>query len=138
MGELRGGGRASEGLGLVAWPMVGFEADDALATAAAGFAAAPGVEEVLVCTPDKDLAQCVRGERVVCFDRLRRRRLDEVGVVGKFGVPPASIPDWLALVGDDADGIPGLERWGAKSASAGPACYRHLEGIPDDATNWDA
>jgi 5'-3' exonuclease len=129
--------RASQALGLVTWPMVEFEADDALATAAARFADAPGVEEVLVCTPDKDLAQCVRGERVVCFDRLRRRRLDEVGVVGKFGVPPASIPDWLALVGDDADGIPGLERWGAKSASAVLAWYRHLEGIPDDERSWE-
>jgi 5'-3' exonuclease len=129
--------RASQALGLVTWPMVEFEADDALATAAARFADAPGVEEVLLCTPDKDLAQCVRGERVVCFDRLRRRRLDEVGVVGKFGVLPASIPDWLALVGDDADGIPGLERWGAKSAATVLARYRHLEGIPDDERNWE-
>jgi 5'-3' exonuclease len=129
--------RATQALGLVTWSMVEFEADDALATAAARFADAPGVEEVLLCTPDKDLAQCVRGERVVCFDRLRRRRLDEVGVVGKFGVPPASIPDWLALVGDDADGIPGLERWGAKSASAVLARYRHLEGIPDDERSWE-
>jgi 5'-3' exonuclease len=129
--------RASQALGLVTWPMVEFEADDALATAAARFADAPGVEEVLLCTPDKDLAQCVRGDRVVCFDRLRRRRLDEVGVVGKFGVTPASIPDWLALVGDDADGIPGLERWGAKSASTVLARYRHLEGIPDDERRWE-
>jgi 5'-3' exonuclease len=129
--------RATQALGLVTWSMVEFEADDALATAAARFADAPGVEEVLLCTPDKDLAQCVRGERVVCFDRLRRRRLDEVGVVGKFGVPPASIPDWLALVGDDVDGIPGLERWGAKSASAVLARYRHLEGIPDDERSWE-
>jgi 5'-3' exonuclease len=129
--------RATQALGLVTWPMVEFEADDALATAAARFADAPGVEEVLLCTPDKDLAQCVRGERVVCFDRLRRRRLDEVGVVGKFGVLPASIPDWLALVGDDADGIPGLERWGAKSAATVLARYRHLEGIPDDERNWE-
>jgi 5'-3' exonuclease len=129
--------RATQALGLVTWSMVEFEADDALATAAARFADAPGVEEVLVCTPDKDLAQCVRGERVVCFDRLRRRRLDEVGVVGKFGVPPASIPDWLALVGDDADGIPGLDRWGAKSAAAVLAQYRHLERIPDDERIWE-
>jgi 5'-3' exonuclease len=129
--------RATQALGLVTWPMVEFEADDALATAAHRFADAPGVEEVLLCTPDKDLAQCVRGDRVVCFDRLRRRRLDEDGVVGKFGVLPASIPDWLALVGDEADGIPGLERWGAKSASAVLARYRHLEAIPDDEGRWE-
>ncbi|HXB53812.1 MAG TPA: 5'-3' exonuclease H3TH domain-containing protein [Vicinamibacteria bacterium] len=129
--------RAAQALGLVTWPMVEFEADDAMASAAARFADLPGVEEVLLCTPDKDLAQCVRGEHVVCFDRLRRRRLDEVGVMGKFGVLPASIPDWLALVGDDADGIPGLERWGAKSASAVLARYRHLEGIPDDERDWE-
>ncbi|HWW94365.1 MAG TPA: 5'-3' exonuclease H3TH domain-containing protein [Vicinamibacteria bacterium] len=129
--------RATQALGLVTWPMVEFEADDALATAAHRFADAPDVEEVLICTPDKDLAQCVRGDRVVCFDRLRRRRLDEDGVVGKFGVLPASIPDWLALVGDEADGIPGLERWGAKSASAVLARYRHLEAIPDDEGRWE-
>jgi 5'-3' exonuclease len=129
--------RATEALGVVTWPMVEFEADDALATAAARFADAPGVAEVLICSPDKDLTQCVRGSRVVCFDRLRRRLLDEAGVVEKFGVPPASIPDWLALVGDDADGIPGLERWGARSAAAILARYHRLEAIPDDENTWD-
>jgi 5'-3' exonuclease len=128
---------AARALGLVVWPMVEFEADDALATAAARFAALPEVERVYLCTPDKDLAQCVRGERVVGLDRMRRRTLDEAGVVEKFGVGPASIPDWLALVGDSADGIPGVERWGEKSASAVLARYLHLEAIPDDAARWE-
>jgi 5'-3' exonuclease len=128
---------AVRALGLVAWPMVELEADDALASAAARFAEVPGVEQVLLCTPDKDLAQCVRGWRVVGFDRMRRRLLDEDGVREKFGVPPASIPDWLALVGDSADGIPGLPRWGEKSASAVLARYGRLEAIPDDAARWE-
>jgi 5'-3' exonuclease len=128
---------AARALGLVVWPMVEFEADDALATAAARFAALPEVERVYLCTPDKDLAQCVRGDRVVGLDRMRRRVLDEAGVIEKFGVGPASIPDWLALVGDTADGIPGVERWGEKSASAVLARYLHLEAIPDDAAAWD-
>ena len=130
--------RAAHALGLVVWPMVEFEADDALATAAARFAVSSEVEQVLICTPDKDMAQCVSGSRVVCFDRMRRRILDEPAVVEKFGVSPASIPDWLALVGDDADGIPGVPRWGAKSASAVLARYGHLEAIPDEATQWSA
>jgi 5'-3' exonuclease len=92
---------------------------------------------VLLCTPDKDLAQCVRGARVVGFDRMRRRVLDEAGVQARFGVGPASIPDWLALVGDTADGIPGVPRFGEKSASAVLGRYVHLEAIPDDATRWD-
>jgi 5'-3' exonuclease len=117
--------------------MVEFEADDALATGAARFAGAPGVERVLLCTPDKDLAQCVRGTRVVGFDRMRRRVLDEAGVVARFGVGPASIPDWLALVGDSADGIPGVPRFGEKSASAVLGRYLHLEAIPDDAARWE-
>ena len=120
-------------LGLVVWPMVEFEADDALATAAARFRDAPGVEQVVICSPDKDLAQCVVGSRVVCRDRRRGIDRDEAGVVAKFGVPPASIPDWLALVGDAADGIPGIPGWGAKSAAAVLARYGHLEAIPDDA-----
>ncbi len=128
--------RAAHALGLVVWPMVEFEADDALATAAARFGVSSSVEQVLICTPDKDLAQCVRGSRVVCFDRMRRRMLDEPAVVARFGVSPASIPDWLALVGDDADGIPGVPRWGGKSASALLACYGHLEAIPDQETQW--
>jgi len=128
---------ASRALGLVTWPMVEFEADDALATGAARFAGAPGVERVLLCTPDKDLAQCVRGARVVGFDRMRRRVLDEAGVQARFGVGPASIPDWLALVGDTADGIPGVPRFGEKLASAVLGRYVHLEAIPDDAARWD-
>jgi 5'-3' exonuclease len=128
--------QAAHALGLVVWPMVEFEADDALATAAARFGASPKVEQVLICTPDKDMAQCVHGSRIVCFDRMRRRTLDEPAVVEKFGVLPASIPDWLALVGDDADGIPGVPRWGGKSASALLARYGHLEEIPDLESQW--
>ncbi len=129
--------RAASALGLVVWPMVEFEADDALAAAAARWADADGVEQVVICSPDKDLTQCVRGARVVCFDRSRRLLLDEPGVIAKFGVPPASIPDWLALVGDSADGIPGIPRWGAKSAAAVLARYGHIDRIPDDVRRWD-
>jgi 5'-3' exonuclease len=128
--------RATEALGITVWPMVELEADDALATAAARWHDAPGVAQVVICSPDKDLAQCVRGSRVVCFDRLRRRVLDEGGVVAKFGVPPASIPDWLALVGDAADGYPGVPRWGGKSAAALLGRYGRLDGIPDDERLW--
>jgi 5'-3' exonuclease len=128
--------RATHALGIVVWSMVEFEADDALATAAARWATAPGVDRVVICTPDKDVAQCIRDTRVVAFDRLRRRMLDEEGVVAKFGVPPPSIPDWLALVGDSADGYPGVPRWGAKSAAAVLAAYGHIEAIPDDARRW--
>jgi 5'-3' exonuclease len=116
--------------------MVEFEADDALATAAARFAADPAAPQVVIASPDKDLAQCVRGTRVVCADRMRRKTLDEAGVRAKFGVAPASIPDWLALVGDSADGYPGLPRWGAKSAAAVLARFEHLERIPDDPRDW--
>jgi 5'-3' exonuclease len=116
--------------------MVEFEADDALATAAERFAEAPAVQQVVIASPDKDLAQCVRGTRVVCLDRLRKRTLDEAGVLARFGVPPASIPDWLALVGDSADGYPGLPRWGAKSASAVLARWQHVDRIPDQARDW--
>jgi 5'-3' exonuclease len=128
---------ACRALGVVTWPMIEFECDDALATAAARFAADEVVERVVVCSPDKDLAQCVWGDRVVCFDRMRRKRLDEHGVVEKFGVQPKSIPDWLALVGDSADGYPGIPRWGAKSAAAVLGAYEHLEAIPADAANWN-
>jgi 5'-3' exonuclease len=124
-------------LGIVVWPMVEFEADDALASAAAVAAADPRVDQVLICTPDKDLAQCVVGERVVQFDRRKGTVAGHEGVVAKFGVPPQSIPDWLALVGDTADGFPGLPRWGAKSAAAVLARYGHLEHIPDDVAQWD-
>jgi 5'-3' exonuclease len=129
--------RATRALGIVTWPMVEFEADDALATAAARAAELNGVAQVVICSPDKDLAQCVRGSRVVCLDRRRRLVYDEPAVIQKFGVPPESIPDWLALVGDAADGYPGVPRWGERSATALLARYRHLEEIPDDAARWD-
>lgn len=124
-------------LGIVVWPMVEFEADDALATAARRFAGLAGVEQVVLCSPDKDLAQCVSGSDIVCLDRMRRRVLDEAGVIRKFGVRPGSIPDWLALVGDTADGIPGIPRWGGKSASAVLARYQVLEAIPASVEDWD-
>jgi 5'-3' exonuclease len=124
-------------LGVVVWPMVEFEADDALAAAAAMAAADARVEQVVICTPDKDLAQCVRGNRIVQLDRRRDEVRDEAGVRQKFGVPPASIPDWLALVGDSADGFPGLPGWGARSAAAVLARYRHLEQVPRRAADWD-
>jgi 5'-3' exonuclease len=123
-------------LGIQVWPMVEFEADDALAAAAAQAAEDPRVERVVICTPDKDLAQCVRGSRVVQMNRRTRTIFDEDGVVAKFGVPPASIPDYLALVGDAADGYPGLAGWGAKSTAAVLAKYGHLEAIPDDWRTW--
>lgn len=123
-------------LGVVVWPMVEFEADDAIATAAARWHDAPGVEQVVICSPDKDLAQCVRGTRVVTFDRIRRTMTDEAGVVTRFGVGPSSVPDLLALVGDDADGIPGVPRWGARSAAALLAHYHALDAIPDDPSTW--
>src|SRR5205085_1119126 len=110
--------QALAALGVAVWPMVEFEADDALAAAAAAAAADPRVERVLICTPDKDLAQCVRGTRVVQLNRRTKTMRDEAGVVARFGVAPASIPDYLALVGDAADGFPGLPGWGAKSAAA--------------------
>jgi 5'-3' exonuclease len=123
--------------GIAVWPMVEFEADDALAAAAAAASADPRVERVIVCTPDKDLAQCVRGTRVVQLNRRTRTFFDEAGVVAKFGVPPQSIPDYLALVGDAADGFPGLAGWGAKSTATVLARYGHLESIPADPRNWD-
>ena len=127
---------ACAALGVTVWPMVELEADDALAAAAAAADRDPRVGRVFVCTPDKDLAQCVRGTRVVQMDRRRRTIRDESGVIAKFGVPPASIPDYLALVGDAADGYPGLPGWGAKSAAAVLARYAHLESIPDDWRTW--
>jgi 5'-3' exonuclease len=128
--------RATAALGVVVWPMIEFEADDAIAAAAARADLAPEVEQVVICSPDKDMAQCVRGTRVVCLDRVRRKVYDEAGVREKFGVLPGSIPDWLALVGDDADGYPGVPRWGAKSAATLLAHYEHLEAIPDFAADW--
>src|SRR6266496_3218441 len=123
-------------LGVAVWPMVEFEADDALAAAAAAAAADPRVDRVFICTPDKDLAQSVRGTRVVQMDRRARTIRNEAGVIEKFGVPPVSIPDYLALVGDSSDGYPGLEGWGAKSAAAVLARFGHLEAIPDDWRTW--
>jgi 5'-3' exonuclease len=124
-------------LGVVVWPMVEFEADDALASAAEAAARDPRVERVRICTPDKDLAQSVRGTRVVLVNRRTRATMDEAGVIAKFGVPPASIPDYLALVGDSADGYPGLKGWGPKSAAAVLARFGHLENIPDDWRTWN-
>jgi 5'-3' exonuclease len=122
--------------GIATWPMIECEADDALASAAAAAALDARVERVIICTPDKDLAQCVRGTRIVQMDRRQRTIRDEAGVVAKFGVAPASIPDYLALVGDSADGYPGLPGWGAKSAAAVLAKFGHLEAIPADWRAW--
>jgi 5'-3' exonuclease len=122
--------------GVTVWPMVEYEADDALAAAAVKAAADPRVTQVRICTPDKDLSQCVVGTRIVQEDRLRRTTRDEAGVIAKFGVPPASIPDYLALVGDSSDGYPGLQGWGAKSAAAVLAKFGHIENIPADWRSW--
>ncbi|HKY37482.1 MAG TPA: 5'-3' exonuclease H3TH domain-containing protein [Polyangiaceae bacterium] len=128
--------RVTRALGIVTWPMIEFEADDALATASHRWATLPEVTRVVIVSPDKDLLQCVEGSRVVCWDRIRNSYLDAAGVVRKFGILPASIPDYLALVGDSADGIPGIPRWGAKSASTLLAEYLHLENIPSDPSAW--
>ncbi len=127
---------ALSALGVFVWPMVEFEADDALAAAAAKSAQDQRVGKVIICTPDKDLSQCVVGTRVVQLDRRREITRDEAGVIEKFGVAPESIPDYLALVGDTADGYPGLAGWGAKAAASVLAPYRHLEHIPKDAKAW--
>jgi 5'-3' exonuclease len=123
-------------MGVVVWPMIEFEADDALAAGAALAAADPRVERIFICTPDKDLAQSVKGTRVVQLNRRTQAVIDEAGVIAKFGVPPSSIPDYLALVGDSADGYPGISGWGAKSSAAVLARYLHLEAIPEDARKW--
>ena len=128
---------AARALGIPVWPMIEFEADDAMATGAALWADHPGVDQVVLCSPDKDLAQCVVGNRVVCLDRRRELVLDGAGVQVKFGVHPTSIPDWLALVGDSADGIPGVPRWGAQSTSKVLAVYPHLENIPRSELDWE-
>lgn len=128
---------ALDALGVAVFPMVEFEADDALASAAAIADADPRVEQVLICTPDKDLAQCVRDRRVVQVDRRRDLTRDEMGVIDKFGVPPASIPDLLALVGDTADGFPGIPGWGMRSAAAVLTRWTHVERIPDDPAKWE-
>ncbi|MGD0746487.1 MAG: 5'-3' exonuclease H3TH domain-containing protein [Acidimicrobiales bacterium] len=124
-------------LGVLVWPMVAVEADDALASAAAVAADDTGVEQVIICTPDKDLGQCVQGSRVVQLDRRKNLLIDEGGIVAKFGVAPDSIPDYLALVGDSADGFPGLAGWGAKSAATVLARWGHLEAIPPDPADWE-
>ena len=123
--------------GFTVWPMVEHEADDALASGAALATADPRVERVFICTPDKDLSQCVEGTRVVQFDRRQRLLRDEAGVIEKFGVPPSSIPDWLALVGDSADGFPGIRGFGAKTAAAVLSRYGRIEDIPPNGENWD-
>ncbi len=127
---------ALEGMGVVVWPMVEYEADDALASAAVRAAADDRVKQVVICTPDKDLSQCVAGERVVQLDRRRGVVRDEAGVIAKFGVKPESIPDYLALAGDSADGFPGVPGWGAKAASLSLSRYYHLEAIPKNWREW--
>jgi 5'-3' exonuclease len=127
---------ALEAMGVVVWPMVEFEADDALASAAGKAAKSDRVKQVLICTPDKDLSQCVVGSRVVQLDRRREILRDEAGVVAKFGVKPQSIPDYLGVVGDSADGFPGLPGWGAKAAALTLSQYPHLEDIPKDYRQW--
>ena len=128
--------RALRSLGITTWAMVEDEADDALATAVARFGGDPRVEQVVICSVDKDLAQCVDGTRVVLRDRMRQITYDEAGVIAKFGVPPAAIPDYLALVGDSADGFPGLPGWGSKSAASVLARFGRIEAIPESAGDW--
>ena len=128
--------QAVAALGIVVWPMVEFEADDVIATAAVRFQDDPAVEQVVICSPDKDLAQVVSGNSVVCWDRRRGIVYDEEAVIEKYGVGPSSIPDWLALVGDSADGIPGIPAWGAKSAATILSSFQHIEAIPDDTAQW--
>ena len=130
--------RAAAALGVVAWPMIELEADDAIAIAAARCAADPAVDKVVIAAVDKDLCQCVRGTRVVCWDRWKDVTLDEPAVIAKHGVPPASIPDLLALVGDTADGIPGIDGWGKSSAAKLLTAYGTIEAIPDDPATWPA
>jgi 5'-3' exonuclease len=125
---------AIKALGLVTWPMVKFEADDAIATAAAKFKKVKSVEQIVICSVDKDLTQMVDGDRVICWDRRREILLNEKGVIEKFGVAPESIPDFLALVGDTADGYPGIQGWGEKSTATVLAKYKHIENIPNDPT----
>ena len=128
---------ALQSMGVVVWPMIEVEADDALASAATKAAQDDRVRQVLICTPDKDLGQCVVGSRVVQLDRRRETLRDEAGVIAKFGIKPSSIPDYLAVVGDSADGYPGIAGWGAKTAAAVFSQYLHLEDIPNDWRRWD-
>ena len=128
---------ALQSMGVLVWPMIEFEADDALASAAAKAARDDRVRQVIICTPDKDLSQCVVGSRVVQLDRQRKTLRDEAGVIGKFGIKPSSIPDYLAVVGDSADGYPGISGWGSKTAAAVFSQNPHLEDIPKDWSHWD-
>jgi 5'-3' exonuclease len=128
---------ALQSMGVLVWPMIKFEADDALASAAAKAAQDDSVRQVIICTPDKDLSQCVVGSRVVQLDRRRETLRDEAGVIAKFGIKPSSIPDYLAVVGDSADGYPGIAGWGSKTAAAVFSQYPHLEDIPKDWSHWD-
>jgi 5'-3' exonuclease len=137
LSQFRDAERALRALGMVTWPMVEDEADDGLATATTRFAADARVEQIIICSVDKDLAQCVAGERIVLRDRMRKITYDEAGVHAKFGVAPESIPDYLALVGDSSDGYPGLPGWGAKSAAAILDRWLHLEQIPDSPLDWE-
>jgi 5'-3' exonuclease len=129
--------RAVAAMGIVMWPMIEFEADDALATAAARWADDPDVEQIVICSPDKDLCQMVTGQKIVCLDRRKKIVIDENGVVEKFGVLPTSIPDYLALVGDSADGIPGVARWGAKGTATVLSQFLRVEDIPTDPSQWN-
>jgi 5'-3' exonuclease len=137
LAQFRDAERALRALGIVTWPMVEDEADDGIATAVARFGSDHRVEQIVICSVDKDLGQCVEGERVVLRDRMRRVTYDEEGIRAKFGVAPESIPDYLALVGDSSDGYPGLPGWGAKSAAAVLSRWIHLEDIPDSPLEWD-
>lgn len=136
MGQFHLAERATAALGITVWPMVEFEADDAIATAAHRFATKKEVKQILLCTPDKDLAQCVTKDRIVMWDRKKETAIDEKGVIDKFGVPPELIPDLLALVGDTADGIPGIPRWGMKSAAAVLSAHGSIKDIPKFAKDW--
>ena len=135
--QFRDAERAMRALGMAVWPMIEDEADDAIAAAIDRFAGDPRVEQVIICSVDKDLGQLVDGDRIVLRDRIRNVTYDEAGIVGKFGVAPPSIPDYLALVGDSSDGFPGLPGWGSKSAAAVLARWRHLDAIPPSALDWD-
>jgi 5'-3' exonuclease len=137
LAQFRDAERALVALGIRTWPMVPDEADDAIATAVARFGDDPRLEQIVVCSVDKDLSQLVDGDRIVLRDRMRRITYDEAGVIEKFGVPPESIPDYLALVGDSSDGYPGLPGWGAKSAGAVLSKFRHIDAIPASALDWE-
>lgn len=137
LGQFRDAERAMVALGMLVWPMVADEADDGIATAVARFSSDSRVEQVVICSVDKDLSQLVEGSRIVLRDRMRGITYDEAGVIAKFGVPPASIPDYLALVGDSSDGYPGLPGWGAKSAAAVLARFGHIDAIPPSVLEWE-